>query len=85
MTETASRALSLAAAGLMLVAAGGCVYELKDFGDAVRHNQSVQTAAPDYAGMGQDGVRAQNVLQEYREDVAAPQEIQNAITINVGN
>ena len=72
----------LATLGLTLI---GCVYpEKQDFGDAVRHMHTVQTATPGAEVAPQDGQRIRAVLETYREDVSRPQEIRNDITINVG-
>ena len=75
--------------GAVLTALGfttvGCVYpEKQDFGDAVRHMQTVQTATPGAEVTPQDGQRIRSVLETYREDISKPQEIRNEITINVG-
>lgn len=67
------------------ISATGCIYaEKQDFGDAVRHMQTVQTATPSTQVAPQDGQRTRAVLRTYREDIAKPQEIKNEITINVG-
>ena len=72
----------LATLGLTAI---GCVYpEKQDFGDAVRHMQTVQTARPGAEVAPQDGQRIRSVLETYREDISQPQEIRNEITINVG-
>ena len=72
----------LAALGLTVI---GCVYpEKQDFGEAVQHMQTVQTATPGADVAPQDGQRIRAVLETYREDISRPQEIRNDITINVG-
>lgn len=72
----------LATFGLTVI---GCVYpEKQDFGDAVRHMHTVQTATPGAEVAPQDGQRIRSVLETYREDISKPQEIKNEITINVG-
>ena len=72
----------LATLGLTVI---GCVYpEKQDFGDAVRHMQTVQRATPGTEVAPQDGQRIREVLRTYREDIAKPQEVKNEITINVG-
>ena len=81
--------LKQVATGAVLVTFGltiiGCVYpEKQDFGEAVRHMQTVQTATPGMEVAPQDGQRIRTVLETYREDVAKPQEVKNEITINVG-
>lgn len=84
-------ALKRAVTGFLLVAAtagaAGCAYypEKQDFGHAVRHVQTLQTASPGTSAAPQDGERARTALQVYREDIAKPQEIRNEIVINVGN
>lgn len=75
--------------GALLLALGvgitGCVWPQKDdFGDSVRHIQTVQRATPATQVAPQDGQRMRAVLQTYREDISKPQEIKQEITINVG-
>ena len=76
-----------AAAALLVVSATGCVMypERQDFGDAVRHMQTIQAATPETQGFPQDGLRGQLILKTFREDVAKPVEIKNEIVINVGS
>lgn len=75
-------------AGIFLIALGasGCIHypETEDFGDAVRHMQTIQTATPGTQAVPQDGIRTREVLRTYREDVGRPQEVRKEITINVG-
>ena len=77
-------------AGALLIALGvaatGCVWtQREDFGEAVKHMQTVQTATPATQVAPQDGQRMREVLQTYREDISKPQEIKQEITINVGD
>ncbi len=69
------------------VGVSGCITypEKEDFGDAVRHMHAVQDATPETEGFAQDGLRGQNVLKVFREDVAKPSEVKNEIVINVGS
>ena len=65
----------------------GCVTypQREDFGDAVRHTQSVQSATADTHAAPQDGERGRAMLKVYREDVAIPKEIKSDITITIGS
>lgn len=75
---------------LMIVVLGtsaaGCVTypERQDFGDAVRHVQSVQTASPGMRVEPHDGERARAILDVHRGDIGAPKDVQSDIVINVG-
>ncbi len=60
-----------------------------DFGESVRHlirTQKVYTGPPDASPVeGGDGDRLNNVLEVYRTDVSAPEEVQQPLVISVGN
>jgi hypothetical protein len=45
------------------------------FGQSVRHMLAVQTANPDANARGFDGQKAALSLQQYRKDVAKPQQV----------
>lgn len=73
---------------------GGCTSESYDnaqFGSSVRQMVKAQTLYPHTAQHpsakpveGVDGTLADNVLDQYRKSVSQPQQIHNAIQINVG-
>lgn len=45
------------------------------FGQSVRHMLAIQTASPDRNARGLDGQKAALSLQQYRKDVAKPQQV----------
>jgi len=59
----------------------------QDFGNSVRAMVEAQKVQPDPAAKsaGMDGVKTEQVLKTYRQDVSKPTEIKNEIQINVGN
>lgn len=64
---------------LMLLVLTGCAHEDDradaSFGSTVRHMIAVQTANPGRSAYGLDGQKAALILDNYRKDVAIPQEV----------
>lgn len=89
MSRFALKAVVKGLLPVVLAATGatGCLSypEEQDFGRSVQQLQAAQVAHPAMRPAPQDGQRARNVLEAYRQDVAGPQEIQNEIVINVGS
>lgn len=82
MKKVCSCLISLA----LVTGAAGCVSypERQDFGEAVRHMQTEQTATPGMHVEPHDGERARAILDVHRGDIAAPKDVTSDIVINVG-
>lgn len=88
MSQFANRIITCGIPLVMMgTALAGCITypERDDFGDGVRHFQSIQTADPEMQPAPQDGERARAVLRVHREDISSPEEVRNEIVINVGS
>ena len=80
--------ITLLLCGLGLLV-GGCAtdeeyQETADFGNSVRHMIALQTDTPGAPGPGMDAVKAQKVLNAYRDDVASPKRAERDIVLSVG-
>jgi hypothetical protein len=57
----------------------------RNFGASVRNMIELQTAQPDYQGVGMSGQKSEALWRVYREEVADPKKVeQSVIQIQVG-